>query len=341
MNKLGVDISMHKTHVSKDTYEFAKRWIRWTPDGYKELSPIPLKGIAANIDNPFIIFTILFDYFISKGNMYLSKRGLVSLVVRLYNNLTFKYYIKRKLVKQVKFNSKYLRAKLNMLNLSMRFSMDLITDCQLRNYLAFSFRNHDWYPIPSESTILREETLRVLGISIIPAIHSGMDSISKLQRRFTQYWALSSFNEPKKLDLFPLFHSINNWGKQLAAFLKSIEDKKINKLTLFNLYKLINFIDINEILMWDRNYHSNLAFGGQLWSKARNLVQDTHVNTFIYDVKGYIPEHFEDVYTMLYNINRFLNYTKTIEERTAKPLHPKQVEQFRSLSKRHGYAFLL
>jgi len=25
MGKLGVDISMHKTHVSKDTYEFAKR----------------------------------------------------------------------------------------------------------------------------------------------------------------------------------------------------------------------------------------------------------------------------------------------------------------------------
>jgi len=25
MNKLGVDISPHKTHVSKDTYEFAKR----------------------------------------------------------------------------------------------------------------------------------------------------------------------------------------------------------------------------------------------------------------------------------------------------------------------------
>jgi hypothetical protein len=25
MTRLGVDISMHKTHVSKDTYEFAKR----------------------------------------------------------------------------------------------------------------------------------------------------------------------------------------------------------------------------------------------------------------------------------------------------------------------------
>jgi hypothetical protein len=180
------------------------------PDGrYKELSPVPLKGIAANIDNPFIVFTILMDYFIIKGNLYLSGRNIVSLVIRLYNNLNFKYYIKKKLVKTIIFNNKYLRSKLNMLNLSMRFSMDLATDDQLRSYLAYSFRNHDWYPIPSSSTILRDEIQRVLGISIIPAIHSGMDQISKLKRRFTQYWALS-FNEVNKLDLFPLFHAINN-----------------------------------------------------------------------------------------------------------------------------------
>jgi len=69
-------------------------------------------------------------------------------------------------------------------------------------------------------------------------------------------------------------------------------------------------------------------------------VQDTHLNTFIYDVKGYLPEHVEDVATMLYSLSGFLAYTKTIEERTAKNLHPKQVEAFISLSKRHGYAFL-
>jgi len=63
MTKLGVEISNHKTHVSKDTYEFAKRWIRKTQDGYKEISPLPLKGISKNIDNPFIVYTILFDHF--------------------------------------------------------------------------------------------------------------------------------------------------------------------------------------------------------------------------------------------------------------------------------------
>jgi len=44
MTKLGVSISMHKTHVSKDTYEFAKRWICKS----KEITGIPLKGIVSN-----------------------------------------------------------------------------------------------------------------------------------------------------------------------------------------------------------------------------------------------------------------------------------------------------
>jgi hypothetical protein len=44
MTKLGVKISVPKTHVSKDTYEFAKRWIR----GGKEITGIPLKGVLGH-----------------------------------------------------------------------------------------------------------------------------------------------------------------------------------------------------------------------------------------------------------------------------------------------------
>lgn len=44
MKELGVNISFHKTHVSKDTYEFAKRWIH---KGV-EVSPIPLRGLISS-----------------------------------------------------------------------------------------------------------------------------------------------------------------------------------------------------------------------------------------------------------------------------------------------------
>jgi hypothetical protein len=44
---------------------------------------------------------------------------------------------------------------------------------------------------------------------------------------------------------------------------------------------------------------------------------------------------------MAYSIEQFNIYTNSIEKGIAKPLHPKQVEQFIQLSKRHGGAFLL
>jgi len=341
MNKLGVGISLHKTHVSKDTYEFAKRWIRYSPlDGYKEVSPIPLKGIAKNIDNPFTVYTILFDYFLVKMNQNIFKLNIISLVVRLYNNLNFKYYDKGKLVKQVSFSRKYLRSKLYMLDLSMRFSMGLATFDHIRDYMVWSFKDHDWYPIPSfDGTILSNEFKRVLGSSIISTIEQGKTSLMKLQRRFTQYWALS-FNEPNKLNLFPLFHAINNWVKETDLFIKSLNEEDLSNFMLLDLYKLINFIDINEILMWDRNYHSRLTCGGRLLSKSRSIVKDSYPNTFLYDVKGYLPEIKSDLGTLEYSIGRFLTYTATIEEGVAKQLHPKQVEMFKQLANRHGYSFL-
>lgn len=44
MGQLDVGISLHKTHVSDDTYEFAKRWIHRGC----EISPIPLRGLISS-----------------------------------------------------------------------------------------------------------------------------------------------------------------------------------------------------------------------------------------------------------------------------------------------------
>jgi len=107
------------------------------------LSPVPLKGIASNIDNPFIVYTIIFDYFITKGNLYLSKLTLIGLVIRLYKNLVFKTYEKGKLISKLSYPPKYLRAKLLMLDISMRVSLDLITDTKIREYLCLVMKDQD------------------------------------------------------------------------------------------------------------------------------------------------------------------------------------------------------
>jgi len=119
--------------------------------------------------------------------MYLSRFSIINLVIRLYNNLAFKTFIKGKLVKEVTFHKRYLRAKLLMLDLSMRVSLDISTDDQIRKYLASVLYDQDWYFIPSDSTVLKKEFFRVLGVSIYPSIQEGLNNLSKLKRRFTQY----------------------------------------------------------------------------------------------------------------------------------------------------------
>lgn len=62
--------------------------------GKGELTGLPLHGLAQNIINPKIIFTIIFDY-VNNGKSGLVSCRTVSLVLNLYKALTFR--VKRKI----------------------------------------------------------------------------------------------------------------------------------------------------------------------------------------------------------------------------------------------------
>jgi hypothetical protein len=122
MHRLGVKISPTKTHTSKEIYEFAKRWIRLEDDNrYVELSPIPVKGIHNNLESPSTVFMVLFDYFIIKGNLYMCKSSLTSLIINIYNRVRFL----DKSGKQVLYSRPYLRNLISIINMSIRYSLDL------------------------------------------------------------------------------------------------------------------------------------------------------------------------------------------------------------------------
>lgn len=63
MTYLGVDISEHKTHVSNDMYEFAKRWFT----SGQEITGLPLGGFIDNFNNPILMVSQILDQ-IRKGN---------------------------------------------------------------------------------------------------------------------------------------------------------------------------------------------------------------------------------------------------------------------------------
>jgi hypothetical protein len=128
MTRLGVDISLPKTHVSKDTYEFAKRWIK---DG-KEITGIPLRGILNNFNNPKIVLLELMDYL---KRYALCRYSALDLACLLYNKIPFK--------KKRIYTSYKMRKLLYDFNQAIRYTFNLCTLDELRSYFAHKFKNSE------------------------------------------------------------------------------------------------------------------------------------------------------------------------------------------------------
>lgn len=75
LDDLGVGISLHKTHVSLDTYEFAKRWIH---KGV-EVSGIPLRGLVSSWQKYHLLIPYLYHII---GHLPTSKFTSIAYLVR-------------------------------------------------------------------------------------------------------------------------------------------------------------------------------------------------------------------------------------------------------------------
>jgi hypothetical protein len=271
MHKLGVSISPHKTHVSKDTYEFAKRWIRWTNSKFIELSPIPLKGLALNIKNPFIVYTIFFDYFIIKGNQYLVRGGLRDLICKLYKNIKFIEYDKNTKKKKIlSFSIPYLRQRINILDFGMRYSLGLNTYDHARAIFARYSVSTDWYVLPNESTI-HLETKRVLKGAIQFLLNDRIGSLSKLSDQVISYYNLFKVDDKSIFGSLPLTNAIINFLHRLEVYSNSLSEDRFDYLSML---KEVGFLDFSELTMWNRNYHDSILVGSKLWTKAFRTLGD-------------------------------------------------------------------
>lgn len=140
MQKLGVDISKPKTHVSKDTYEFAKRWIHRGV----EVSGIPLKGIFSNLNHIRRLFAIIYDYL----ERIPSKRNLSSL------QIFAKAFCGLKINKNKVHSYASIIRVLQHLYIGLRYSSNKLLPYELRTYILRNFRNINGYDLPSDNLIL-------------------------------------------------------------------------------------------------------------------------------------------------------------------------------------------
>jgi hypothetical protein len=350
MNKLGVSISPHKTHVSTDTYEFAKRWIRYRDSKFIELSPLPLKGIALNITNPFIVFTIMFDYFVIKGNLCLVRGSLRSLIGNLYQGISFREVVKdpkiksktkvKTKVKILTFRKPYLLQRLKLLDFGMRYSLGLCTYDYIRSLFCNFSAKSEWYPIPGCSTIPLE-VRRVLSESVKDSVKSGISSILKLSEQFNKYLAILGLEDWNIIGSFPIYYGIRNYLNRVEDVSNSWTSESFN---LYELSKEVNFLDFSELAIWNRNYHNTILEGSKLWLKAfqtldRPLEQQIDYSTMTdMSVEKHLQSQrwFIEIRAGLLKFNQF----SPIESGKFRTPPKQMMEAFRTMAKRHGYAFL-
>jgi hypothetical protein len=343
MNKLGVSISPHKTHVSKDTYEFAKRWIRYKDSKFIELSPLPLKGIALNLKNPFIVFTIIFDYFMIKGNLCLVKGSLRNLIGNLYQGISFREVIKTSKTKKIKilrFRKPYLLQRLKLLDFGMRYSLGLLTYDSLRSLFCYYSKDSSWYPIANCSTIPLE-VRRVLSESVKESVKTGVSSVLKLSEQFNKYLAILGLEDWNIVSSFPIYHGIRNYLNRIDEVTNSMTSESFN---LYELSKELNFLDFSELAIWNRNYHNTILEGSKLWLRALKVLSKPLEQQIDYSTLTdmSVEKHLQSnayYISIRAGMLKFNQFSPMEQGKFRTP--PKQMmDAFKTMAKRHGYAFL-
>jgi hypothetical protein len=260
IEKLGVEISISKTHVSNNTYEFAKRWIQ---DGV-EITGIPIKGIVSNFKNPYIIFTILYDYFKIKNNQYYSRYSIGKIVKNLYYKFLFESYIKNKgrfTKKSTLLNLSYKNlCKLQNFGLALDIQFGYHTYDKLRTYFC-NMVKFELYVIPNEK-VMRSEYERILS-----------DGMANMIRRFNTSIYLSpkkvfeQFSEEDRIDCeyFPIFRALYN---QTSNTWEESKRYSLGHSSVLDFCKNLSALNVDSIFNKDRNMIQSIVNVGTIAKKG-------------------------------------------------------------------------
>lgn len=257
-NCQGVEISLHKTHVSKDTYEFAKRWI--SKD--QEITGLPMNGIIENINNPFIVMVNLFDFFKVKQNYYSSYSNLSDVVFRLYKGLN------KELSK--KFSNSRFRMKVKVFHESLNYSFGYSTNDSLREILCYNIKN-DYYVIPNDNLIhqVYDDVIKMgLGKSVENSLMNLHSIFPNLIGRKEQL-SLEDINDIRH---YPIFKGIVNHVKRYRDIVKGWDN---NIQTFRQKSKDLITLNIDSLFSKERNKTLELLNTGRIFTLGFNQINDT------------------------------------------------------------------
>ncbi|AGC24233.1 RNA-dependent RNA polymerase [Sclerotinia sclerotiorum mitovirus 4] len=282
MTRLGVDISINKTHVSKDTYEFAKRWIK----GGIEVSGIPLKGILNQWKNPGVVYTTLCSYFDKNP---IQPIPLINLMCELYNKLPFGK-------RRNSFNQ--MHKMLYDFHHAMRYSLDKLTYDELRAYLCNKARE-DSFMVPGNNIILHFMKLLLSGGMVSEAEKVSRQILSEYTRIENKF--KTSYDDLNVLSGYPLLNGYYN-------HLSSMKDKIIKwendpNTTLIDSALSLRVEKFDKIANLHRNKTESISTLSKLWKLSmkglwrERIEDDFEYMTFISRINQDTTDSLLPVYT--------------------------------------------
>jgi len=246
MTRLGVEISPHKTHVSKITYEFAKRWIS---DG-RELSGVPLKGILAQWNNIGITYQTLSSWC---QRTLVQPMPILDLICRLYSNLP-----RGKRVSS--FSS--LRRSLYDFHNAMRWSTGLMTYDELRAYLCSKVRKDDFIVPPSN--LVPHWMRQLLSEGLVDEAFNVSKNILTEYDKFENKFK-DKYPDLNVLSQYPLIHGYVN---HLRSMKSKIQDYRDSNVTLLDSALSLRIEKADKIVNLFRNKAENITVLSKLWNTS-------------------------------------------------------------------------
>jgi hypothetical protein len=251
MTKLGVDISLQKTHVSKNTYEFAKRWYHHRV----EITGLPLRGILSNLNNHTIVFQQLYAYYIKFPWMFRIQ----------LEELAFKIFKINQSSKR-NFTSSYLKEKIKDLHFVLRYQYKMISNDEIRLYFLNKLKNYD-IEIPNT----KEIPDFVRGLLVIGLGRMAEISGNKIRTYYDDF--INHFSKIEDLNTLrynPLFSGFKNKIRTMKKTLM-----KVSNSDDFDLIDAMNHMRLDEpdkIVESVRNTSLQISHLNKLWNHGFKVV---------------------------------------------------------------------
>jgi len=295
MNYLGVELSDSKTHVSKDTYEFAKRWFCKG----REFTGLPMNGIVENIENPFIVMVNLYDFYKVKGNYLGSTKNLPCILSSLYKGLSLKL--------SKKFNNSRFKMKIYTFHKSLDYSFGYLTYDSLRELLCLNIKNEQ-FMIPDEQ-LIHTAYDDVVAQGMGGSVKNSMVSLNNLASKVIENKTVYNLEDPNELRNYPIFKGIVNY---INNYKDSVSKWDVNHLNYRQKSKELLMLNIDHVFGKERNKTLELLNTGKIFSLGFKKINETDEIMYGSSIGESTYSYNQDLFSLIQN-NYSIDLKKLIE----------------------------